>query len=283
MKIIFVTSLSIALCFVSLAQAETEVLPTSYPTAPAPSTGGTNNTSKSASGSAGMAQMATAAAGAAAMMKCSPKPPGPYFCAVGAANLAASMMMGGGSDNAGDVANETQYGTGGGSGGSSTPGAGYDKGNGGGFPPEVQALAEQVKNAGYGVSPDGQSLTLPSGQTVPFSQVGNVPGYESTPEAQKQMEQIEAAVMQKASGARVVGVGTVDGGGGGAGGSGYDTGGGGFSMAKYLKGLRNRDPSSVSGLSKKLGEDNIGIKSDNIFEMVSRQYKRKQSQSAFLK
>jgi hypothetical protein len=275
----------ISFVFAQSVLAETEIGTTpSVPTSSSSSGSGgsgTNKTAKSSSAFAQVAQMASATAGGMFMAKCTPQTA--MYCALGAANLAAAMLMGKGASNAKDVGTSTQAIGGSGSTGS-IPAAGFsDDGGTGGFA-DLSDLSEQVSRAGYSVSADGSTMTLPDGRTVSTAALasGSVPGYAMTDEIKDQMAAIEAEAIKKASGNKVVAIGLQDGGGGGGGATGAEESSSRFNMADYLKSLKNRDPSSVSGLSKKLGEDNIGIKSDNIFDMVSRQYKRKQSQSAFM-
>lgn len=267
------------------AFAETTISPTnSYPSAGSGGSG-TNNTAKQASSGAGIAQMVSAATAAVALSKC---PTSPVFCAIGAANVAAALMMGGGKKNAGNIDKATLATTGAGAiNGVQGPGEGFESGSGSGIDAQLEDLRQQFADLGYTMSADGSTLTTPSGAKVSTAAIasGNAPGFEMTDSVRQELAAIEADALKK-SGNRVVPIGLQDGGGGGGGGSGLanaEDSSSKFDMNKYLRGLKNRDPSSVSGLSKKLGEDNIGIATDNIFEMVSRQYKRKQSQSAFIK
>lgn len=276
----------VILSFSAAANAETAIgTGTSSTTAAAP-TSGINNTAKKSSKSAGIAQIANVAASAAFFSMCNPT--NVMACVMGAVEAAQALMMGKGGSNAAGVAASVQATTSKGyvpSPGTPPPGDGFDSGSPGAGFAEAQALDQKFKDAGYVVSPDGSSMSLPDGRTVSTSALagGKVPGYEMTDEAKAMANKVAEEAMKAASGAHISAVGTVDGGGGSAQPlAANDSGAGKFDMAKYLKSLKNRDPSSVSGLSKKLGDDNIGIKSDNIFEMVSRQYKRKQSQSAFL-
>lgn len=273
------------------AFAETPIgqQPTAAPVSTMPQGANVNDTAKKASGSAGSAMIANgiAAAGFIAAAIAAPPPQKPIYYALAAAAVAAGMMMGGGKGNANAIDKAT-YGApsaGGGYNGVTAPGAGYETGDGSYV--DLPALEAQLKEAGYVMSADGSTLSTPNG-TVSTAAIasGKAPGFEMTDDVKSAMDDIAADATAKASGNRVVPVGLQDGGGGGGGGGGFaqaDDSSSKFDMNKYLRGLKNRDPSSVSGLSKKLGDDNIGIKSDNIFEMVSRQYKRKESQSAFIK
>ncbi len=53
---------------------------------------------------------------------------------------------------------------------------------------------------------------------------------------------------------------------------------------QWMKDLfhKEREPTSVVGLSQKYGSDKIGIKSDNIFQMVSRRYQTQRRENHFL-
>ena len=53
---------------------------------------------------------------------------------------------------------------------------------------------------------------------------------------------------------------------------------------KYLKDLlgKKNGPASVVGLSQQYGQDKIGVKTNNIFEMVSRRYKAQRRENHFL-
>lgn len=229
-----------------------------------------------------MMNVATAAAEFAACY--ATKPPNMIMCVMAAAALAQAGQTSGGQGSANNVAAATEANNTGGTTAAPVPGAGFGAGGGGGFvSPEAQAIADGLKNMGVVMSPDGSSVSLPDGRNVSTADIGagKVPGVEMNDQAKEQIAKIESDVRKNSNSAHVVAIG-LDGGGGGGGAGSSETAGKGFNMAAYLKSLNKRDPASVNGLSKKLGEDNIGIKSDNIFEMVSRQYKRKQSQSAFL-
>ncbi len=272
------------------AVAETPIGTIDSPTTSSTSSGaGTNSTAKSSSGSAAQAMIANgiAAAGFIAAAQAAMPPQKPIFYAMAAASVASALMMGGGSKNAKAVDSATlampsmggSYGS-----GSGADTSGFQTGSGG--YEDLAALQQQLADKGYVMSADGSSISTPGGEVSTAAIAsGNAPGFEMTDDVKATVAAIAEDAMKKASGNKVVAVGLQDGGGGG-GGAGFaaaEESSSKFDMSKYLRGLKNRDPSNVSGLSKKLGDDNIGIKSDNIFEMVSRQYKRKQSQSAFIK
>ena len=280
---VFIISFIIA----QAAVAETPIGQTASAPAPVPNMN-INQTAKQASGSAAQAMIAngiSAAGFIAAAMAASP-PQKPIFYAMAAASVASGFMMGGGKKNANAIDSAT-YGAssaGGGNDGIDGPTSGFVTGAGG--YEDLVVLEQQLADKGYVMSADGSSISTPGGEVSTAAIAsGNAPGFEMTDDVKATVAAIAEDAMKKASGNKVVAVGLQDGGGGG-GGAGFaaaEESSSKFDMSKYLRGLKNRDPSNVSGLSKKLGDDNIGIKSDNIFEMVSRQYKRKQSQSAFIK
>lgn len=295
-----IASLIAVLSLLLAQQVHAETAVTSRPTA---TTSGTsvNKTAKQSSGQAGQMMIMNAATAAAliAAAQAAPPPARPPLYIMAAATVAQGLLMGGGKNNANGIANVTDGGFSGGGFDPFLPGSGtdpttstssgFDAGASGAYS-ALTDLQGQLAEAGFTMSPDGSSMTLPDGRTVSTAALasGGVPGYEIPDSARDQAAKIaEDAAAKAASGNKVVAVGLQDGGGGGGGQplAAVDDGSGGsrFDMSKYLKSLNNRDPSSVNGLSKRLGDDNIGIKSDNIFEMVSRQYKRKQSQSAFIK
>ena len=162
----------------------------------------------------------------------------------------------------------------------------------------LQKIQSSLSSAGVKIDPATGNITMPNGSTVSASaspdSLKGLPGFDplqvdSTLADEKRME---ASLLAKA-------------GAGGAGAfSGYQSGGGGSrgganavnpnasnddAMAKYLAGLngKNRKPGSikqgVAGLSRKLGSESIGVKGDNIFEMVNRRYQAQDKQNAFLR
>jgi hypothetical protein len=79
------------------------------------------------------------------------------------------------------------------------------------------------------------------------------------------------------------------GGGGGGMNDGSEMGGGSGSdpMAAYLASLKNkmnkgRGPASVAGMQRMAGGEPIGVKMDNIFEMIHRRYQKKRKANIFI-
>lgn len=161
---------------------------------------------------------------------------------------------------------------------------------------EYQALSTGLAKAGYKLSADGKSVTGPNGKKTPTSAF-------SSPEAMQAagfgMDDISAmnatmagldkkisdklrAVQMSAEGSGGGGGGLGGGyGSGGGGGDGSGLGRGGFPWDKEGKG--KGDGRGVAGMMKKLGDDNIGVAADNIFEMVQRRYKARDEANNFLK
>jgi hypothetical protein len=148
---------------------------------------------------------------------------------------------------------------------------------------------------GIAVSADGQTLTMPNGSTVPTSSLGSASGAAAAglsgadiAAGQNALAQGQALVNSKiASGAL-----SAEGGGGGGGkgsGSGGDDGSGGGAGGAGMAGnpFANKNgkngKASVSGMSKKLGNDNIGVAGDDIFEMITRRYQDRDKHNNFLK
>ncbi len=145
---------------------------------------------------------------------------------------------------------------------------------------EYNALKSDLDRAGYKVSPDGATITGPNGKQIPSSAF-------SSPEAMKAAgfsdAQIEAMMnAQKAAAAKakdkIRGIAmAVEGGAGGgmanpSGGGGSGGGGGGYGGFNMRMPTQKAEKPGVSGLSKQLGNDKIGIASDNIFEMIHIRY-----------
>lgn len=155
--------------------------------------------------------------------------------------------------------------------------------------------AQTVKNSGIQVSEDGQSVKLPNGKTISSSAMSSAEGMRNAGFSNADIASAESALsdLQKnaASMQSKVAALTNDVGGGGGGGSlgsrgsdggsGYGSGDASLYGKLGLKGNANK--SNVSGMSKKFGNDNIGVAGDDIFEMVSRRYQSKDKVDTFLK
>lgn len=165
-----------------------------------------------------------------------------------------------------------------------------------GLQQEYKKLQEQVTAAGVSVSPDGKSASkngkkasvdnfasAASMKAAGFSE-SDIAGVESAlnDAKSKAADRLKglASLTNDVGGGAGKGAGGGDyGGGSGAGGSGYDPYGSG---AGRNAGLNAKSP-SIAGMSKKLGDDNIGVAGDNIFDMITRRYQARDKQDNFLK
>ncbi len=160
----------------------------------------------------------------------------------------------------------------------------------------LQKIQSSLSRAGVKIDPATGNITMPNGSTVsanasPDSLKG-LPGFDplQVDSALADEKKMEASLLAKAAAGGAFG--------------GYQSGGGGSrsganavnpnasnddAMNRYLAGLngKNRNPGSikqgVAGLSRKLGSESIGVKGDNIFEMVNRRYQAQDKQNAFLR
>lgn len=160
---------------------------------------------------------------------------------------------------------------------------------------EYNSLRGTLEKSGYKVSADGQTVTDPQGRKIPASAFANGPAGAASALG---LSDSDAAAMNEAmkgaaakANERVKGIAmAVEGGGGsgvvanasGGGGSGRGGfGGGGFNFR--MPGQGGSQVKGVSGLSKQLGSDKIGIASDNIFEMIHHRYQERDKDGNFQK
>jgi hypothetical protein len=152
--------------------------------------------------------------------------------------------------------------------------------------------SQTFKNTGIQISDDGQNVTLPNGKKVASSSMASADGMKSAgfsaSEIANAMSGLDAASKAVAAQQSKLASLTNDAGGGGGGGmrAGGDGGYGGGSSDDALARMRAaslKNNSNVSGMSKKLGNDNIGVAGDDIFEMVSRRYQTRDKINSFLK
>ena len=222
--------------------------------------------------------------------------------------LAQTAAAQGGADNvngaytpgAGNLGTFTSGDPGGGTGsdvGTGTTGTGKNQNgastNPSGFASDIKKIKGSLASAGIAINPTTGDITLPNGKTVP----GN-----STPSSLKssgfdsgQIDQtiadekkVEAGLLAKAGAGNFSGYQSMGGGGGHAGAANPNasmdpTNGFGNGNGQFGKRNPSGTKASVAGLSKKLGNENIGVKGDNIFEMVNRRYRSQDQQNAFLK
>lgn len=202
----------------------------------------------------------------------------------------------GGTDQYGNPI-DTGVGSGGDTGGTGTTGTG-GTGLGSTIPQAVARDIAQAKNAldksGVKISPDGKTMTTPDGRTFDLARgAGSTDDLLAMGLTQGEAAQAMAdgrAIAKKAN-EKYKQMAQLPGAGGGGGGGGRavaaESGGGdpfaGFDPFARERAARNRGKVKVSGLTKKLGSDTIGVAGDDIFEMVTRRYKARDEQNSFLK
>ncbi len=193
------------------------------------------------------------------------------------------------------------FGTGdpGGGGSSTEPGDGTGKGIGNGTAITTGADLIKIKsglaNAGVAIDPVTGAITLPNGQTVPAnSSAGSMKasGFDSSSIDQTLADEkkLEAKLLANANAKTGTGSFGYQGGGGGRATANVANPNASMDMNSFLNSRMGADgrnaksgKASVAGLSKKLGSENIGVKGDNIFEMVNRRYQSQHKQNAFLR
>ena len=197
-------------------------------------------------------------------------------------------------------------GPGGGGGAGSGSGGPTTAGTGGGLPPgttpqtiarDVARLRTELEKSGVKLSPDGNTVTTPDGRKYDLSKAGSGSESDMLAMGLSAAEAAQAANMGKQFAAKqaekfkqmsqLAGAG-----GGGGGGRGLASDGTGGGEGGYGSGFdpwgrdprnRNRAKPKISGLTKKLGNDTIGVSGDDIFEMVTRRYKARDEKNDFLK
>jgi hypothetical protein len=191
-------------------------------------------------------------------------------------------------------------------GGGSGTGGPNTAGTGGGLPPgttpqtiarDVARLRTELEKSGVKLSPDGNTVTTPDGRKYDLSKAGSGSESDMLAMGLSAAEAAQAANMGKQFAAKqaekfkqmsqLAGAG-----GGGGGGRGLASDGTGGGEGGYGSGFdpwgrdprnRNRAKPKISGLTKKLGNDTIGVSGDDIFEMVTRRYKARDEKNDFLK
>lgn len=153
--------------------------------------------------------------------------------------------------------------------GSAAPGAGAS----------ISGIKQTLASKGAVISPDGTTMTLPNGTSVPLN--ANSATDSGMKAAGLSDQQIALGKQALADAGAVAssksGEMAVDGGGGGA------VSGSGPSAATEPKKPAPIARKSLSGLSKNFGGSKIGVSADDIFDMVSRRYKAKDADNTFIK
>jgi len=177
-------------------------------------------------------------------------------------------------------------------------------GTGGGLPPgttsqtiarDVARLRNELDKSGVKLSPDGNTVTTPDGRKYDLSKAGSGSESDMLAMGLSAAEAAQAANMGKQFAAKQVEkfkqmsqlAGAGGGGGRGLASDGAAGGDGGYGSGFDPWGRdprnRNRAKPKISGLTKKLGNDTIGVSGDDIFEMVTRRYKARDQENHFLK
>lgn len=185
------------------------------------------------------------------------------------------------------------------------PGGPATAGTGGGLPPgttpqtiarDVARLRTELEKSGVKMSPDGKTMTTPDGRKYDLSKAGSGSESDMIAMGMTADEAAKAAAMGKQFAAKQAEkfkqMSQLAGAGGGGGGRGVASDAGDGAGGGYGNGFdpwgkdprnRNRAKPKLSGLTKKLGNDTIGVSGDDIFEMVTRRYKARDQENQFLK
>lgn len=160
---------------------------------------------------------------------------------------------------------------------------------------DIARIRSGLEQAGVTISPDGKTMTTKDGRSFDLGAAGDgsmsglmAMGLSASEAAQADAAGKKYAAANASKFANMAKLGA-DGGGGGGGAAGRgpaDDGSGGagrFSFNMNDPRNKKRAPAKVSGLTRKLGDDTIGVSGDNIFEMVTRRYKARDQVNNFLK
>lgn len=159
----------------------------------------------------------------------------------------------------------------------------------------VAKIRSELEKSGVSISADGKTMTTKDGRKFDLSK-----GADGSPQGLQAMgltaaEAGQASEMGKKYGAQaqakyagmIAKMGAEGGGGGGSAGRGpASDGAGGGGMNGWNPNDpfgKNRAKPKISGLTKKLGDDTIGVSGDDIFEMITRRYKARDQVNQFLK
>lgn len=175
-------------------------------------------------------------------------------------------------------------------------------GTGGRLPPGstaitkgLQDLKNQLTKVGVKISPDGKTMTTPDGRKFDMSNGGGSGSKEDLMAMGMTASEADAALaasgkFAKDYASKFAQMKQLDGAGGGGGRSTASDvaggAGGGDAFGGWDRDARNRNArnkNKISGLTKKFGDDTIGVSGDNIFEMVTRRYKARDEKNDFLK
>lgn len=161
---------------------------------------------------------------------------------------------------------------------------------------QINGMKSQLEKLGYKISKDGTSVKMPDGREISGAAMASPSAMAaagmSASEISSAQAALKAAQDKAAAKFKTASLGAdAGGGGGGSGGVGgrdpAADGGSGmgqmFGKFPWDKEKDKKDKNRLSGMSKKLGNDNIGVAGDDIFEMVTRRYKARDAANDFLK
>lgn len=241
-----------------------------------------NNAQSSESGAAAANMAAGAALMAACMMT---QPPNLALCALGALALmqgANDNNDAGQSGNSATVSSQTPSPT---ATPATTPTVAPDPTGTDSFQSSTAAGQQALAAAGYTVTPD--SVTAPDGTSVPSSQFGTSGGMAQAGFSADQIKAAQKAIADansKYGGIKVSSVDVADGSGGGGGGNG-NGGQAGFTLPSFANpfAINNKAKQAlVAGKTVLFDGEPIGVRGDDIFQMVHLAYDRKRQRNSFL-
>lgn len=236
--------------------------------------GGTANAAQKTSSKDSAVQMASLAMAAMLAAQCGPK--NPMACVMAAMAAAQAGAAGKAGKGAATTASMQSQGANNVDVPSGTPGADA----------QLAQLQRDLSDKGVSISEDGKSVNLPGGQSVAMDSSSlSAAGMQANGFSAEEISAAEKALAEaqdKVGKAKFSTGGEIASGnaGGGAGGSSASYSAGSVS---YVKRERRAAAANVSGMSKNLGTDKIGVSADHIFEMISRRYKAKDATDTFLK
>ncbi len=255
--------------------------------------GGIANAAQQASARDSSVQMASVIMAAAFAARCSSWNPGAcVMAALAAAQAAAAGKAGSGALYTASLQSQGVN--------NGTTVGGVDT-NSRGVDAQLEQIRAELGKKGVEVSPDGKTISLPDGKTVPFDASSVTPeGMASNGFTADQISAAQSALaeaQEKAAKYAASSAGSdkakLGGGlegdlGGGAGGGSVGSGGytgGSFASKTYVvrRGASTgKGAANLSGMTKNFGTDKIGVSADHIFEMVSRRYKAKEASNTFI-
>lgn len=159
--------------------------------------------------------------------------------------------------------------------------------------PDGLAALKKAEDLGFKFDANKGVVTDPDGKEIPFASINSgsaagsgASGFTSgnLDAGKKYANKLAKEAADKYS------VGTMGFAGAGGGGGGSHAGAAGAAndpFSDYLKSLNkkkkpSRKPASVAGMKKPFGSDVIGVRADNIFEMIHRRYKQKRDNKEFI-